>query len=413
LTAIVRPFARGVVVGMLCASAGFAAAQSSPSPSRATLPLAVEAAWQRAIESVDAEGQVRRAGAERVAASAPWVAPPALELAHRDDRLLTDTGARETDVGIALPLWLPGQRDARRDAARAGGEAAVAGREAARLRVAGLVREGVWDVVLQRAEVALARARNDSLEALAADVDRRVAAGDLSRADALAARAEAVASAATLTQARTRLQVSLTRWRTLTGLADVPDAEPPLRLDAPRTLDVDHPLLRAARRNVELARARLEVVNRSRRSPPELLARMRTEVSSSAESSRNSIGIGIRLPLATEDRNAPLLAVANADLDLALATEQRLQWQLQADVEASRAEADTAELQIAEQQTRARLLREHATLVDKSFRAGETSLPEMLRVLSASAQADAALERQRAVAGLALARLRQALGIQP
>jgi outer membrane protein TolC len=199
----------------------------------------------------------------------------------------------------------------------------------------------------------------------------------------------------------------------LTGLTDVPDADRPVDLSTARTAVDDHPLLRAARRNVELARKRLDVVTLSRRNPPELLARVRTEVSSRSESSQNSIGIGLRVPLATDDRNAPLLAAATADLDVAVAAEQRLRRQLQADIDASRAEADAAERQIAEQLTRTRLLRERSALVDKSFRAGETSLPEMLRVLSSAAQADAALERQRAAAGLARARFEQALGIQP
>lgn len=413
MTPFDRFFARGIVAGVLCASGSLAVAQPVSSSPTVTLAQAVESAWQRATESAETEGQIRRAKADIVAASAPWAAPPAVEVAHRDDRVLSDTGARETDLGVAVPLWLPGQRGARLDSARAGDEAALASRDAARLRVAGLVREAVWDVVLQRAEVALAQAQTESLEALAADVDRRIAAGDLARADALAARAEAVAAAASLGQARARLQVSLTRWQALTGLDGLPEAEGPAEAVLSKPPGDDHPFLTAARRNVEAARKRLEAVNRSRRSPPELLARVRTEVPSRAEATQNSIAFGLRVPLATEDRNAPLIAAATADLDVALATEQRLQRQLRADLDASRAESEAAERLIAEQQTRARLLRERSSLVDRSFRAGETSLPEMLRVLSSVAQADAALERQRAAAGLARARLLQALGIQP
>ena len=172
-------------------------------------------------------------------------------------------------------------------------------------------------------------------------------------------------------------------------------------------------MLQAARRDVEFQRRRLDAVNASGRSPPELLARVRREAPARAEATRNSIGIALRLPLATDDRNAPLIAGAAADLDLALAVEQRLRRQLQAEVDASRAQAEAAERQVEGQQAQARLLRERALLVDRSFRAGETSLPEMLRVLSSAMQADAALERQRADAGLARARLQQALGIQP
>jgi outer membrane protein TolC len=412
VTAFIRFVARGVIAGTLCLGGGVRAQTPAPTGPD-SLAQAVEAAWQRAAESVETQGQVHRARADVVTASAPWAAPPAIELAHRDDRPLTDAGARETDVGIAVPLWLPGQRTARLASARAGDEAAQGARDAARLHVAGRVREAVWDVVLQRAEVALAQAQTESLDALAADVDRRVAAGDLARADALAARAELVTSAAARALAQTRLQVSLTRWQTLTGMADIPAGTASIEAPSAVTLSDEHPVLRLADRQVELARKRLDAVNASRRSPPELLARIRTEVSSRAESTQNSIGIGLRVPLATDDRNAPLMAAASAELDVAVATAQRLRRQLQADVDTSRALAQAAFRQITDQQERVRLLRERATLLDRSFRAGETSLPDMLRVLSAAAQADAALERQRADAGLARARLEHALGHQP
>ena len=405
--------ARALVAGVLCIDGIVAVAQTLSSSQPVSLAQAVEAAWLRTAESVEADGQLLRARADRIVATALWAAPPSLELAHRNDRLLADSGARETDVAVAVPLWLPGQRGARIDAARAGDEAALAAREAARLRITGHVREAVWNVALLRAEVSLAQAQTEALEALAADVDRRVAAGDLARADALAARSDAIASKTTLTRALTRLQVSLTRWLALTGLTDVPMADRPVERSSHQPLLEDHPLLRAARRNVELARKRLDAVLQSRRSAPELLVRLRTEVSSRAQSTQNSIGLGLRIPLATDDRNAPIVAAASADLDLTVATEQRLARQLQADIEVSRAETDAAESQIADQQTRAQLLRERATLMDRAFRAGEASLPEMLRVLSAVGQANAALERQRADAGLANARLQQALGVQP
>lgn len=413
MTPILRILARGVAAGALCVGGGLVAAQPVSSLSRPTLAQAVEAAWQRAAEAAQADGRARRARADSVAAEAPWAAPPAVELAHRSDRPLTDVGARETDVGVVMPLWLPGQRGARLESARAADEAADASRDAARLRIAGQVREAVWDVLLQRAELVLAQARNETLAALAADVERRVAAGDLARADALAARAEALASAAELMQARARLQASSTRWQALTGLADVPEPERPGDDAIVPSPQAGHALLRAARSEVELARKRLDAALRSRRSPPELFARLRSGVPSRSEPSQNSVTLGLRVPLATEDRNAPLLAAATADLNIALATERRLQRQLEAEVESGRAEADAAERQVAEHLERVRLLRERSALLERSFRAGETALPEMLRVLASAAQAEAALERQRAAAGLARARLQQALGIHP
>ena len=127
-----------------------------------------------------------------------------------------------------------------------------------------------------------------------------------------------------------------------------------------------------------------------------------------------TLGVGCEVIFSTPAASTTsYIPAATAELDVAQATEKRLRTQLQADADVARTEVLVAERQIVESQARTRLLKERSSLVDKSFRAGETSLPEMLRVLAAAAQADADLARQRAAAGLTRARLQQALGIQP
>jgi outer membrane protein TolC len=72
-----------------------------------------------------------------------------------------------------------------------------------------------------------------------------------------------------------------------------------------------------------------------------------------------------------------------------------------------------AEDQARTEGTRAELLRERAALIERSFRAGESALPELLRASTASAQADVAFAGQRAALGLARARLNQVNGLMP
>ena len=102
-----------------------------------------------------------------------------------------------------------------------------------------------------------------------------------------------------------------------------------------------------------------------------------------------------------------------SELDLAEATERELRQQLDGEVATARIAQDTARQQVDSQGRRAALLRERATLVEKSFKAGETSLPEMLRALTAAAQAEADLSRSQATLAQATSRLQQALGVMP
>ena len=123
--------------------------------------------------------------------------------------------------------------------------------------------------------------------------------------------------------------------------------------------------------------------------------------------------VGLRLPFGTDDRNRPLEAAALTELDVAQTQELRLRERLDSDIAAARDAQRSAQAQLDAETARARLLRERATLIEKSFRAGETPLPDLLRALAAAAHADSAAAHQTAALGLARARLQQALGLLP
>jgi len=375
-----------------------------------TLRAALDAAWQRAVAARETEGQRRRAEADSAVASSLWAGPPSLALSHRDDRLQGNAGRRETEIGVAVPLWLPGQRTARAGTAEAAAAQAQAAAQVARLRLAGDLREAGWHLAALQVEVVQADTQAQSLKQLADDVERRVRAGDLARADALAAQAEHLAAAAQQVDMQQRLQAARSRWTLLTGLTEAPDLTADAATDLPATA---HPELQFASQSTELARQRVELMRRSRRDAPELTVGVRQDTPGRAESSQGSLVVGLRLPFGTDDRNRPLEAAALAELDVAQTQELRLRERLDSGTAAARDAQRSAQAQLDAETARARLLRERATLIDKSFRAGETPLPDLLRALAAAAQADSAAARQTAALGLARARLQQALGLFP
>lgn len=358
-------------------------------------------------------GLARRARSEQTVASALWAGPPALEFGYRDDRFQSNVGARETEVGLAMPMWLPGQRSARQSAAQSEASVAALSEATARLRLAGTVREAVWEIAQLQAEADLARAQAGSLRALAADVDRRVAAGDLARADALAARGELYGAEALQSQAQQRLQAASLQWKALTGFAAIPNTPEPLAEATGPTVVEEHPVLQLANLQVDLAKKRLDLANASKRSPPELIARVRQDVGNRGEAAVNTLGVAIRIPFGTSDRNEPLLAAAVTELEVAEAAESQQREQVMAAVATARTGTLAAERQLEAERSRAAMLRERATLVEVSFRAGDTSLPELLRASTAAAHAEAGFARQQAALGLARARLQQALGLLP
>lgn len=416
-------FTACMVMGGLAAGPGLAQTAAAPQGREAigrpasglpeatvSLRVALDAAWQRSVAARETLGQQRRADADRAVAGRFWSASPTLELSHRNDRLHNNRGSRETEIGVALPLWLPGQRTARTATTDAARRQAQTAELAARLQLAGEVREAAWQLAALQAELKQASTEVQTFKQLADDVERRVRAGDLARADALAAQSEHLAATALQTDVQQRLHAARSRWTLLTGLTAAPDlaareaAEPPSAV---------HPELQLASQSAELARLRVELMRRSRRDAPELTMGLRQDVPGRAESSQGSLIIGLRLPFATDDRNRPLEAEALTDLDVAQTQEQRLRDRLDSDTAAAREAQQSAEKQLDAETARARLLRERAMLIDKSFRAGETPLPDLLRALAAAAQADSAAARHTAALGLARARLQQALGLLP
>ncbi|MEO7852056.1 MAG: TolC family protein [Rubrivivax sp.] len=379
-----------------------------------TLAVALDAAWQRAVAARESEAQRDLAIAERSAAGSLWAAAPSLELSHRSDRWQRDNGWRESEIGVVVPLWLPGQQAARGATADAAAMQAEASARAARLRLAGDLREVAWALAERQAEADAADAHAQVLRQLADDVERRVRAGDLARADSLAAQAELLAAVAQRAEVRQRMQLARARWTLLTGLA----LDPELRAHAAAARNAAdaphlHPELLLASESTEHARRRLDLVQSSRRDAPELLLGVRQDVAGRSQLSQGSVVLGLRFPFGTDDRNKPREAAALGELAVAQAIERQLRDRVQSDIASARGAVQSAQAQLDAETARERLLRERAALIDRSYRAGESALPDLLRALASAAQADSTAARQRAALGLADARLQQALGLLP
>lgn len=378
--------------------------------SRPTLSQALDAAWLRSLEASETKGQQGRALAEQTAAGAWLAAAPSFEVSQREGRRNNDS--RETEVGVALPLWRLGQRDKAAQAAQADLDWSAAAAQAARLRLAGAVRESVGALQAQESEVRLTALQRQLLQHLADDVARRVKAGDLAPADALAAKADLAEAEALDADAQQRLQIQRAQWQLLTGLTLAPESASTQVATPPATLD-DHPELRLSGQALERARRRVNLVQAQRGDTPELGVSVRQERPGQGNATQHTVTLGLRIPFGTESHIQPRLAAALAEQDLAQTIEQRTQARLSSELELAQSQLRSSVAQARLSQERAALLRERATLIDKSFKAGETPLPELLRALNAAAIAETAAARQQAALSLAQARLQQAAGLLP
>lgn len=124
----------------------------------------------------------------------------ALEIGNKTDRLTRNDGARELEAGIAIPLWLPGERSNSGALANAQTWPWRAVMEAARLRLAATVREAWWNWERTRVDADIARGQLDNARRIATDVARRAGPATwrrpITRADGAVAAAEAAVARA-------------------------------------------------------------------------------------------------------------------------------------------------------------------------------------------------------------------------
>lgn len=385
------------------------------------LARAVDAAWQRAAQARHAEGELDRTGYQRRIARSLAADTPSISYSREEGQWYGGRDAAdgvETEVGIAWPLWMPGQRGAAIRAARADQAWAEANLSVTRLEVAGQVREAAWEVAASQAGHDLATARVTFLRKLAADVSRRVAAGDLARTDALSAEADLLAAEAELADAQRALQASHSQWKVLTGLDELPDAneiENEAHVDADSLLASAGPApgVIAAEQAAQRARAGLSVARRSLGAAPELGISAKEEKELPGLRGDRSLIVSLSVPLGVGARRSQQRAAAQTELEASEAELAMARARQQAAVESARLVVGLADQQLENERRRVALMAERNKLVQQAFAAGEVSLAEVLLTSRQSAEADADLARRHADHGLAHARLLQVIGILP
>lgn len=380
------------------------------------LKQAFAAAWSRQPVT-HALPEQRAAAAAHVAAAASWTPEPAaVEIGGRSDRFNRDRGAEEVELGLAIPLWLPGERSGSRALAEAG-SGLLEGRAAwLRMQLAGELRAAWWDWQLAREEYLLADGQVTAARRLRDDVARRVAAGDLARADLHQAEGALAGALAEQADAEVRREAAGGRLQWLTGqpAADIPAvAEAVPAEPADEAWLATHPALAVLTARAEEARQAQGLARVRSRSNPELLVATRRERGATGEAIEQSWSLGLRIPLSSGPRHAAAIAEAGAGRVEAEIEAGRERERLLQTAQLARSQWQAAERRRQASDERARLARESQGFFDKAFRLGESDLPTRLRIAQETFAAERAAQRARIQQAAALSAYRQALGLLP
>ena len=381
----------------------------------ASLKEIFEPAWQRQPEARAL--QSRRDAAQAQAKAAGLLSPkaPSLEISQRSDQATGNNGAREAEIGIAVPLWLPGQRTASNDLAQA--EISFVERRllASQLRLASSVRDAWWSWQRARVDVELAREQLANARRLAADVARRMQAGDLARSDQHQAEGAVAAAEAIAAQAQAASAVALAQLTALTGgLAPPESAHNEMGEPSPAPApSARHPLIAELEDRIAVAERTAGLISTQKRSNPELMVATTWNRGAFGERYGQTVLIGIRVPFGEGPRYDARVATAQAEA-IEVQTQLILERdRIQADQRGAASRVEGARIQLDAAQRRAKLARESRGFFDKSFRLGETDLPTRLRIETEAVEAERQEARSRIDLATAISAWRQSLGLLP
>jgi len=384
----------------------------APTAPAGTLAEAVSAAVARADQGPRAEALRQQGLAVRTQADSLVAQDPALRVKHLSDRLNDDTGYYEWEAMVDLPVWLPGQRSARRALADALGIQADALERYLRWELAGRVREAAWAVALAEGHARLAEQALSDAKTLETQVTRRVSAGELARVDLLLAQQEALAREVERQTARSDLDLAAQRFALLTDTRTLPvPLEEPV-VHTPE-LPADHPGLAAAEANLAQARAERGRVASERRANPTLsLGGKRTRDNRDSDP-YTALALEVSIPFGLGSQSAPRLAEAERGYTDSATERKRLHRELETELALARTTYAAAKEALTLARRQRTLAAEALGLMQRGFELGEIDLATLLRERTRAREAERAQETKRLELGRAAARLNQALGVVP
>ncbi len=318
------------------------------------------------------------------------------------------------DAWVKVPLWNFGQRDAEQALAKMAESSAMSQSDAVKLRVAGLVRNALWNIALANLSYEQAKTELAITDQLLAKVQRRVELGDLPRADLLLAQTESLQKRSVVTQAEAELMHARKRYSSITQMTKIPGDYQEKLVDIVK-IQQSHPALVAVNTQIERKQAQLDAVKLVGSGQTAVAVGVNSDQFTNDPRSNNtaSFNIGVTVPFGGSAHLAPHVAAVNVELNKLLAEREQMNRDLeQAHHEAEHnLEVNRVELKIADELRQ--VAEEHLKMTQSSFSVGEINLMDLLRIQSRTQQAVLNAKQRAVMLQRDIALYNQAVGVMP
>lgn len=349
--------------------------------------------------------------ARRTVANSWLPQAPSVGFSHQNDALQSNRNEREWQAQMQIPIWLPGQRQARSQVANLADDSLLQDRAGLQQLAADLLRNAVWEIAMRRNDLSLMENRLQSLRSIAEDVQKRFKAGEVARLEVMQSQQETLQAERQLMLANAELMHAQFRYQQLTGLSEMPaNLEETL---STRENYEDSPYWQAAQARLKLAESQRDLTAIEQRQNPQLTLSTRTIQSGFDYAYNSSMGVAITIPLQSEVQRAPLLANAEQNIGEARTQLETLRRQLENNLHEAEHNLHVSRQELTLIQQQQAIASENASLARKAYRLGELDLNQLLRLQLLAFEAERSLSSQQLQVQWNIAKYNQAVGVLP
>jgi outer membrane protein TolC len=377
-----------------------------------SLHQVVEKTYQRNPRLEVIQARLHHVEALNVKAHSLWESDPAINVTHYNDELMNSNGLQEWEVGMQMPLWLPGQKAARQKTAEQEREVVNASESALKLEIAGIVRELLWNIALTKNRQSVAEKEWEIVQKLEKDVSKRVELGDLAESDSILAQQESLSKEAAFRIASQEYLHAQHRYEMITGLNQLPESFEEIA-DDDLSITTDHPALRESYEKVANSTVQRDQVIIEKRENPSVFIGTRHERGMSSDNFANAIGLSISIPLGLSSQTTPKLTAAEVNLSENRSQMEILHRELNIAIQDASRELSSIIGQYDFAHRQNELSKRNLVMSRKAFSLGESSLLDMLRIQAQAFAAERNMHQKQLEVGLYTARLNQAKGLIP
>ena len=328
---------------------------------------------------------------------------------HMSDSALDDTGAYENEVALSFPMWLPGEKKARSKLSDVLAASQTSGKAEFRWLVSGQLRQQLWQLKRAARQWQLAVEQEQRMGEVMAQVTLFAEAGELSRADQLAAMEEYSLLKGETMLLEAEYMDAIRLYHSFTGQEIIP-ARLDEELSEINEIPKDHPALRHALDQLAESSASTEVIRQGANTRPSLDVFWRGFRGDQRSPTVKALGVGFEMPLGRSPRRDPEAARAYELYAENQAGLMQLKRELELQLHESAHYLHTTREQLENSDAIMKAATERHELDKLAFELGEFSTSEWLRRLSRLKDIERSHELLLIQRGAAIAGYNQAVG---